>query len=92
MGISAILRNRLFLIWVFGLVPLTSLVHLGGWYVGALVVYGFRWKGKESGSGWGWMGKVVYWCARMGLVVGCLMGTFWGSLEAASPFPLDESL
>ncbi|KAF2824453.1 hypothetical protein CC86DRAFT_296718 [Ophiobolus disseminans] len=92
MGISAILRNRLFLIWVFGVVPLTSLIHLGFWYVAALVLG--RWRHVEQWlkRGAGKAGQVAYWTARMGLVATCLMATFWGSLEAASPYPLDESV
>jgi hypothetical protein len=109
MGISAIFRNRLFLIWVFGMTPLTSLVHLGAWYLAALVVV--QWKSSEEWlRGGGAHGKskggdmereryrtitsghVVYWSLRLGLIAGCLMLTLFGSLEAASPNPLDESL
>ncbi|KAH7070960.1 hypothetical protein FB567DRAFT_455484 [Paraphoma chrysanthemicola] len=107
MGISAILRNRLFLIWVLGLVPLNSLVHLSFWYGAASIVV--RWPGCEDwlkGEGeykkvvigeekW-WKpwtaGQVVYWGLRFGLVAGCLMFTFFGSLDAASPYPLDDSI
>ncbi|KAF2714203.1 ArfGap-domain-containing protein [Pleomassaria siparia CBS 279.74] len=32
-GISTILQNRLFLIWVLGMVPATSLLHFAFWYV-----------------------------------------------------------
>ncbi|KAH7062874.1 hypothetical protein BKA63DRAFT_587235 [Paraphoma chrysanthemicola] len=107
MGISAILRNRLFLIWVLGMVPLTSLLHLTFWYAAASIV--IRWPGCEDwlkGEGeykkavigeekW-WKpwtaGQVLYWGLRFGLVAGCLMFTFFGSLEAASPYPLDDSI
>lgn len=92
MGISAILRNRLFLIWVFGLVPLASVVFLMFWYVGALVYVRWAWLKGSMRCGTVRLGQVAYWVLRMGLVAGCLMGTFWGSLEAASPYPLDESV
>lgn len=51
-------------------------------------------KGKrDGGAGRKWtVGKVVYWGLRMGLIAGCLVFTFFESLEAASPRPLDDSL
>jgi hypothetical protein len=107
MGISAILRNRLFLLWVLGMVPLTSLVHLAFWYAAASIVVRrpdceewLKGEGKHARAVTGnekwwrpWtVGQVVYWCLRLGLIAGCLMFTFFGSLEAASPFPLDDSI
>ncbi|KAF1913336.1 hypothetical protein BDU57DRAFT_504437 [Ampelomyces quisqualis] len=101
MGISAILRNRLFLLWVFAIIPLTSLIHLAIWYAAALMVV--RWPGAEEwltgkenclddcGRKWA-IGRIVYWTLRMILVAGCLMFTFFASLEAASPTPLNDSL
>jgi hypothetical protein len=102
LGISAILRNRFFLLWVFAMIPLASLIHLAAWYVAASIVV--RWTGCEEwltgingerGGRW-WrrvtVGQCVYWSARMGLVAGCLVGTLFVSLEAAEPDPLSDSL
>ncbi|KAJ4362968.1 ADP-ribosylation factor GTPase activating protein, ER-Golgi transport [Neocucurbitaria cava] len=102
-GISAILRNRLFLIWILAMVPLASMLHLVLWYIAALIVC--RWEGAErwlKGEGksvstttWGawWrnitVGKVVYWILRLGLVGGCLMFTFFLSLEISGPDALE---
>ena len=45
----------LFLIWVFGMIPLASMIHLGIWYGAALIVV--RWHGAEEwlngGRRWG---------------------------------------
>lgn len=103
-GISTILRSRIFLIWV-GMIPLVALTHLTAWYVAALVIG--RWKGAEAwlkgeakaesmkGKRW-WRritgGKVVYWVLRMGMVAGCLGGTFFATLELAGPQPLNFSM
>jgi hypothetical protein len=104
LGISAILRNRLFLLWVFAMIPLASLVHLAAWYVAASAVV--HWRGCEKwlkGTGrdvdrnsrW-WrrvtLGQSVYWGLRMGLVLGCVMFTLFMSLEVAGPDPLADSL
>ncbi|KAF2271493.1 ArfGap-domain-containing protein [Westerdykella ornata] len=35
LGISQLLRSRLFLIWIFGMIPLGSLIHLSVWYMAA---------------------------------------------------------
>lgn len=103
LGISAILRNKVFLIWVLGVVPLASFVHLFMWYIASLIVS--RWKGcedwlKGSKRSMGkdrqdkqkWrmitVGEVVYWTLRLGLIGGCLAFTFFGSLELAGPKPL----
>ncbi|KAF1843356.1 uncharacterized protein K460DRAFT_289947 [Cucurbitaria berberidis CBS 394.84] len=45
-GMSTILRNRLFLIWILGMVPFASMVHLGLWYMAALIVC--RWTGAKD--------------------------------------------
>lgn len=92
LGISAILRNRLFLLWVFGMVPLMSFVQLVLWYVAAMAMKAWS-GGKGEGRRWnGRVGKWVYWGLRMGLVGGCLMFTLFASLEAASPMQLVDSL
>ena len=103
-GISAILRNRLFLIWVLAMVPVAAFVHLGVWYIASLIVTHLpgieAWlKGQgmvtHNDDEWWWrritMGQVVYWILRLGLVGGCLMLTFFGSLELAGPAALDDS-
>lgn len=106
LGINAILRNRLFLLWVSGLLPVALLIPLALWYLAALIVV--RWPGDKEclkgkhrqvniacGTEKWWkrwtVGKVVYWTLRMGLVAGCLMFTLFVSLEAASPDPLNDS-
>jgi hypothetical protein len=102
LGINAILRNRLFLLWVFAMIPLASLIHLAACYVAASIVV--RWTGCEEwltgingerGGRW-WrrvtVGQCVYWSARIGLVAGCVVGTLFVSLEAAEPDPLSDSL
>ncbi|CAO2652751.1 Nn.00g021620.m01.CDS01 [Neocucurbitaria sp. VM-36] len=100
-GISAILRNRLFLVWILAIVPLASMIHLGFWYIAALILC--RWRGIEmwlKGEGkpastedaW-WrrvtVGEMVYWTLRMGLVCGCLMFTLFLSLEIGGPNALE---
>ena len=100
-GISILLRNRIFLIWILAMIPIASMVHLGAWYIAALIVR--RWRGAESWlkgerkhgateKTW-WksitVGEVVYWTLRLGLVGGCLMLTFFASLELAGPNSLD---
>jgi hypothetical protein len=91
-GISSILRSRLFLIWGLAMIPLGSFIHLAVWYVAACIVQGWpsaeRWL-METGN---MVGKVVYWTLRLGLVAGCLMFTFFVSLELAGPKSLWDSL
>ncbi|KAH9868865.1 hypothetical protein J1614_007940 [Plenodomus biglobosus] len=97
-GIASILRNRIFLIWTLGIVPLASLAHLASWYIAALVLGRWQtaqqWLTGQRGHGTGerlvWrrrvtLGKVVYWLLRLGLVCGCLLGTFLASLDLAGP-------
>lgn len=38
LGVSELLRTRLFLIWIFAGVPFASLIHLSMWYAAACVV------------------------------------------------------
>ncbi|KAI4657181.1 uncharacterized protein J4E79_007797 [Alternaria viburni] len=38
LGISSILRSRLFVIWILAILPLASFIHLAAWYLAALVV------------------------------------------------------
>lgn len=100
-GISALLRNRVFLIWVLGVIPVASFIHLSAWYAAALAVG--RWRGlgewlhgkgrfRCEGNRW-WkrvtVGKVVYWVLRMGVVAGCIVFTFFVSLELAGPNALE---
>lgn len=100
-GIASILRNRIFLIWILGIAPLASLLHLAFWYMAALVIG--RWRRAQDwliGQGdcvvreglvW-WrrvtLGKVVYCLLRLGLGCGCLLGTYIASLELAGPHGL----
>jgi hypothetical protein len=108
LSISAILRNRLFLIWVLGMTPLISLMHWCCWHLAALVVS--QWKGSEKWSrgvgnqkcvegiqdnkrfGKATVGHVAYWSLRLGLIAEYPMLTLLGSREAASPNPLNDSL
>ena len=39
LSISYLLRNRLFLIWIFGFIPVSCVVHLAAWYVVASLVH-----------------------------------------------------
>ncbi|RMZ73319.1 hypothetical protein GMOD_00007819 [Pyrenophora seminiperda CCB06] len=96
LGISSILRSRLFVIWALGFIPLASLLHLAIWYLGALVVGtwpgpgaknwlmgdGKKWKKKSRKS---LLGRTVYWTCRIGLIVGLLLFTFFLSMEVAGP-------
>ncbi|KAI4707218.1 hypothetical protein J4E89_008157 [Alternaria sp. Ai002NY15] len=38
LGISSILRSRLFVIWILAILPLASFIHLATWYLAALIV------------------------------------------------------
>jgi len=90
-GISSILRSRLFVIWILAILPLASFIHLAAWYFAALVVG--KWPGvgrrlsRENGERRDQTkkGQVVYWIWRAGLIAGCLLFTFFVSLESAGP-------
>ncbi|KAE8845241.1 hypothetical protein PTNB85_03506 [Pyrenophora teres f. teres] len=96
LGISSILRSRLFVIWGLGFIPLASLLHLTIWYLGALVVgtwpgpgatnwlmgNGERWRKKSKKS---MLGRTVFWTCRIGLILGLLLFTFFMSMEIAGP-------
>ncbi|KAF2113284.1 hypothetical protein BDV96DRAFT_601462 [Lophiotrema nucula] len=75
LGISVFLRNRLFLIWVLGVIPWASLLHLTFWYLAAWIV-------RAMGVS---LGKYTFWVLRMGLVAGLLAFTFLVSFELAGP-------
>lgn len=102
LGLSIFLRNRLFLIWILGIVPAASQLHLIIWYLAAWFVRAINrgnWLTKrkqsideaEAISGF-WktvtFGNVVYWFLRMFLVAGLLACTFFVSVEIAGPNPL----
>ncbi|KAI4609379.1 hypothetical protein J4E80_008629 [Alternaria sp. BMP 0032] len=90
-GISSILRSRLFVIWVLAVLPLASFIHLAAWYFAALVVG--KWPGagrrlsreNEERKDQTRRGHVMYWIWRTGLIAGCLLFTFFVSLESAGP-------
>ncbi|KAF2261574.1 hypothetical protein CC78DRAFT_583579 [Lojkania enalia] len=101
LGLSFFLRNRLFLIWILGMLPLGMFLHLVFWYVACWIVH---WAGieewllknrTESSGEWlpRWrritLGKTVYWCLRMLLIAGILLFTFFTSVELAGPLSLD---
>ncbi|KAF9734343.1 hypothetical protein PMIN06_004243 [Paraphaeosphaeria minitans] len=104
-GISYILRSRLFLIWIFGFIPLSSLAHLAAWYLAASVVRRTDGAGEWlSGTGrygcadgegrrkW-WMrmtrGRCVYYLLVAFLKGGLLTMTFLGSAVIAGPQNID---
>ncbi|KAH7120800.1 hypothetical protein B0J11DRAFT_438088 [Dendryphion nanum] len=43
LGLSVFIRNKLFIVWILGIIPAASLLHLTWWYVAALVVYRMGW-------------------------------------------------
>lgn len=103
LGISSILRNRLFLVWIFAMIPLASFVHLALWYLAAWLVC--QWGGAEDwlkgegrfkyhGEEKSWwksitMGRYVYWGLRLVLLGGCLAFTFFLSVEIAGPAEIE---
>lgn len=48
LGLSVLLRNRLFLIWVFGFIPVTVFVQLSFWYIAACLVKASKRKDKSK--------------------------------------------
>ena len=90
-GISSILRSRLFVIWILAILPLASFIYLSAWYIAALVVG--TWPGvwrrfsseDEERRDQTRRGQVVHWIWRAGLITGCLLFTFFVSLESAGP-------
>ncbi|OAG01367.1 uncharacterized protein CC84DRAFT_1220884 [Paraphaeosphaeria sporulosa] len=105
LGISYILRSRLFLIWLFGFIPLSSLVHLVAWYLAGCVVnridgaeewlygtgrYGCA-GGERSRRWWRRMtrGRCVYYLLVTFLKGGLLTMTFLGSAVIAGPQNID---
>ncbi|KAF2489137.1 hypothetical protein BU16DRAFT_567319 [Lophium mytilinum] len=94
LGISFFFRNRLFIIWIFGILPSSLLLHLAFWQIAGWVWEGVRgerwWVGKRER--WGTIGKWVYWVLRAGLVAGLVVYTFLLSFEAGGPEALVISL
>ncbi|KAI4639451.1 hypothetical protein J4E93_009279 [Alternaria ventricosa] len=90
-GISSILRSRLFVIWILAILPLASFIHLAAWYFAALVVGKWPDVGRrlsrenEERRDQSRRGQVVHWIWRAGLIAGCLLFTFFVSLESAGP-------
>ncbi|KAF2443262.1 hypothetical protein P171DRAFT_445743 [Karstenula rhodostoma CBS 690.94] len=104
LGISYILRNRLFLIWAFGFLPLSSVVHLAVWYLAANVVRridgaeewldGTGRYGCTDGEGRRWCGgltrgRCVYYLLVFSLKGGLLTMTLLGSAVIAGPQDID---
>lgn len=105
LGISYILRSRLFLIWIFGFVPMSSVAHLAAWYLAASVVNRIdgaeewlsgtgrhgRGDGAEGRRWWGTMtmGRCVYYLLVLLLKGGLLAVTFLGSTIIAGPQNID---
>lgn len=100
LGISYILRSRLFLIWIFGLLPLSCLVHLAAWYLAGCIVTKVdcaekwwseivrhdRMAGEEK-SWWRSLtrGRCLYYSLVFVLKAGLLTATFLGSAALAGP-------
>lgn len=104
LGISYILRSRLFLIWIFGFIPASCAVHLGVWLLVASVLRRVdgaedwlngkgRWRVKDESEGRWWkrlsMGEWVFWWGRVLLKGICLADGFLGAARAAGPQVLD---
>ncbi|PVI04517.1 hypothetical protein DM02DRAFT_586190 [Periconia macrospinosa] len=103
LGVSFLLRSRIFLLWVFACIPLTSLLHLAFWYAAASIVMHipgtedwlngsgpFRYKGDKKF--WLWRvtkGQWMAWGLRTGLKIGLLLFTFLVSQELAGPMRLE---
>lgn len=98
-GLSSLIRNRVFVIWVLGIIPLASWIHLATWLLASYIVRRrpsiedwFKGKGKyeqaASNEAKWWhritLGKVSYWFLRMFLISFCLMFTFWVSVLCGS--------
>jgi hypothetical protein len=102
LGLSIFLRNRLFLLWILGIIPAASLSHLTIWYLAAWFVKaldGEDWlkrkiqSADEAETTLGFwkairFGNVVYWSLRMSLIAGLLVCSFFVSVESAGPHPL----
>lgn len=100
LGISYILRSRLFLIWIFATIPLASLIHLALWYLAASVVQHFdgaedwlygtgKYGGRVVEKRW-WRrrltrGVMVQYLLRFLLKGGLLAFTFLGTASVAGP-------
>lgn len=75
LGIAYIIRSRLFVIWVFGFIPVVSVLHLAAWYLGAMIVH--RIDGAEEwlngqgpnrhGAGEGLEGEERWWWKRVSM-------------------------
>jgi hypothetical protein len=100
LGLSVFLRNRLFLGWIFAIVPSSLLLYLLVWYVAGWVANSTNkadWlRGREQVEAKQWkewgrfsMGLFTFWLLRMFLVCVCLIFTFFTSIEAAGPEPLE---
>jgi len=87
LGISSILRSRLFVIWILAILPLASFIHLATWYLAALMVNRWpsvrRWLSRDETRSKSV--RIVYWTCRLGIIAGCLLFTFFVSLESAGP-------
>ncbi|KAF2805838.1 uncharacterized protein BDZ99DRAFT_574127 [Mytilinidion resinicola] len=102
LGISFFFRNRLFIIWIFGILPSSLFLHLAFWMLGGWAWEGVRgervwrwWVGKRSEGRrerWRRVGKGVYAVLRAGLVAGLVTYTFLLSFEAGGPEALVISL
>jgi hypothetical protein len=96
LGISYILRSRLFIIGIFGFVPLASIMHLASWFLAASIVRRIdgaeEWlsgTGKYARRGKGWWkltrGRCVYYLLVFVLKAGLLAMTFTVSVQVAGP-------
>ncbi|KAF1948470.1 hypothetical protein CC80DRAFT_599554 [Byssothecium circinans] len=90
LGVSALLRSRVFLIWIFAMVPFSSLLHLAFWYLGATVLLHYprlndwlhgRGRFSYMGERKQWIlritaGEWVFWVIRFLLKGGLMVLTF----------------
>jgi hypothetical protein len=102
LGINFFLRNRLFLIWIFGILPSSLFLHLAFWQVATWVWVAVH--GKQRWNDWveraeddktkrrRRAGTCVYVGLRMFLVAGLVTYTFLLSFEAGGPQALVISL
>lgn len=101
-GISTLLRSRLFLICILGVMPLASLLHLSVWYLAAWTakacgidqwLQGPRVGNDRAPSRKWWQpisfGRAVFWVLRMLLLVVLVVATVFSSSELAGPEDLD---
>lgn len=97
LGVSILLRSRVFLLWIFAVIPSALFLHLAFWWVGAWAWYLIKCRLREierrrveDGEGerskrWDVAGKLIYWSLRIVLVSGLVVYTLLITFEIGGP-------